>query len=74
MLVFILVSLAYIFGMAFAILSGVQASGIFLLLSAVFMVCGVIPFWFRHGTSLIEGDWETISQDEEPIPVLSILF
>jgi predicted membrane metal-binding protein len=60
--------------MAFAILSGVQASGIFLLLSAVFMVCGIIPFWFRHGTSVIEGDWETISQDEEPIPVLSILF
>jgi hypothetical protein len=60
--------------MAFAILTGAQAGGIFLLLSAVFFVCGVIPFWFRHGTSVIEGDWDSITQDEDPIPVLSILF
>ena len=74
MLIFILLSLAFIGGMGFAVLTGAMASGLFLLLTAVFFTCAVIPFWFKHGTSLLAGDFKAIREDEEAIPVLSMIF
>lgn len=60
--------------MGFAVLAGATSSGLFLLLSAVFFTCGVIPIWFRHGSRLAVGDFAAIKEDEEPFPVLSLLF
>jgi len=69
-----LLSLAFIGGMGFAVLSGATASGLFLLLTAVFFTCAVIPFWFKHGNSMLAGDFKAIREDEETIPVLSMIF
>ncbi|MEW6713108.1 MAG: hypothetical protein AB1403_25030, partial [Candidatus Riflebacteria bacterium] len=74
MLIFILLSLSMISGMGFAVISGSTASGIFLLLAAVFLTCGIIPFWFRHAGALLAGEWSQIRNDEEPVPALTILF
>ncbi|GAB4279871.1 MAG: hypothetical protein Kow0029_24010 [Candidatus Rifleibacteriota bacterium] len=74
MLIFILFSLSFIAGMGFAVVSGATTSGLFLLLSAVFATCGFIPFWFRHGNNLLQGELDLIKDDEEPLPMLSILF
>jgi hypothetical protein len=74
LLIFILFSLAFIAGMAFAVLTGAAASGLFLLLTAVFFTCGVIPFWFRHGANVMSGNFDLIRNDEEPVPVLTIFF
>jgi len=74
LLIFILLSLSMILGMGFAVLSGSTASGIFLLLAAVFLTCGIIPFWFRHAGALLAREWSRIRNDEEPVPALTILF
>lgn len=74
MLLFIFLSLSFIAGMAFAVLSGATTGGLFLLLAAVFFTCGVIPFWFRHGNLLATGEFSQIFEDDEPLPVLSIIF
>lgn len=74
MLIFILFSLSFIAGMAFAILTGAATGGIFLLLTAVFCTCGFIPFWFKHGSNLLSGNLNVIRQDEEAFPVLAIFF
>lgn len=74
MLTFILLSLSFIAGMGFAVLSGVMTSGLFLLLTAVFFTCAVIPFWFKHGTLVVSGRFSDILGDEEPLPILSLIF
>lgn len=74
MLTFILLSLAFIGGMGFAVLSGVITSGLFLVLTAVFFLCAAIPFWFSHGSRLTSGRFSEIYEDEEPLPILSIIF
>lgn len=74
MLIFILLSLSLIAGMGVAVLTGATSGGLSLLLGAVFFTCGVIPFWFRHGTRLVNGDFSEIREDEEPLPVLTIFF
>ena len=74
MLTFILLSLAFIGGMGFAVISGITASGLFLLLTGVFFLCAVIPFWFKHGSTLLSGGYKAIMADDEPIPALSMIF
>ncbi|HPW60632.1 MAG TPA: hypothetical protein PLK58_18440, partial [Candidatus Rifleibacterium sp.] len=60
MLTFILLALAFICGMAFAVLSGATASGLFLLLTGVFGLCAAIPFWYRHSSNLLSGNLAAI--------------
>lgn len=74
MLIFILLSLAFMAGMAFAVFSGATASGLFLLLSGVFGLCAAIPFWYRHSSSILAADFAAIKADDEPLPALSIVF
>jgi ComEC/Rec2-related protein len=74
LLIFILLSLAFIAGMGLAVIAGATGSGIFLLLAAVFTTCGVIPIWFRHGAKISNGDFSFIQEDEEALPMVSLLF
>lgn len=74
MFIFILLSLSFIAGMGIAVITGATTSGLFLLLSAVFTTCGVIPFWFRHGANIATGNFQLVREDEEPLPMLSIFF
>lgn len=60
--------------MAFAVLAGASSSGIFLLLTFVFGLCAAIPFWYRHSSSLLSGNFAAIRDDEEPLPALSLIF
>ncbi|MDD3148282.1 MAG: ComEC/Rec2 family competence protein, partial [Candidatus Riflebacteria bacterium] len=74
MLIFILLSLAFMAGMAFAVFSGATGSGLFLLLTGVFGLCAAIPFWYRHSSSILAADFAAIRNDDEPLPALSIIF
>ncbi|HAE38332.1 MAG TPA: hypothetical protein DCG57_06805 [Candidatus Riflebacteria bacterium] len=74
MLTFIILSLAFIGGMSFAVITGIMAGGVFLLLTGVFLLCAIIPFWFKHGNTLFAGGLKAIREDDEPIPALSMLF
>jgi len=74
LLTFILLTLAFISGMAFAVISGATASGLFLLLTGVFGLCAAIPFWYRHSSNLLSGNLAAIREDEEALPILTLVF
>ncbi|HNX74645.1 MAG TPA: ComEC/Rec2 family competence protein [Candidatus Rifleibacterium sp.] len=74
MQIFIFLSLAFMAGMAFAVLSNATASGIFLLLTGVFGLCAAIPFWYKHSSNILEGNFAGIRNDDEALPALSLIF
>jgi len=74
LLTFILLSIAFISGMAFAALSGASVSGLFLLLTGVFGLCAAIPFWYKHSSNLLAGDFAAIREDDEAVPILTLIF
>lgn len=61
-------------GMSFAVLTGAMSSGLFLLLTGVFGLCAAIPFWYKHSASILNGSFGAIAEDEEPLPVLTLIF
>lgn len=60
--------------MGFAVLSGAATGGLFLLLTAVFFTCAVIPFWYKHENLIVNGDFVAIKDEDEPFPPLTLLF
>ncbi|KAF1083591.1 MAG: hypothetical protein GQF41_0369 [Candidatus Rifleibacterium amylolyticum] len=74
MLTFILLSLAFIGGMGVAVITGIMASGLLLVLTCVFLLCAIIPLVFKHGNILSPGFYRSLREDEEAIPVLSMIF
>lgn len=74
LLTFILLSLAFIFGMALSALTGTMASGLLLVLTLVFLLCALIPLFFKYGNIFLPGILKKLREDEEPVPVLSLIF
>lgn len=74
MTIFIILTLAYIAGMSTICLLGIQGGAFFLLLAGMFFFAAAIPFWQHHGDKLSDGEFREIVEDEEPVPVLSVLL
>jgi ComEC/Rec2-related protein len=60
--------------MGFAALTGISAAGLLLVLTAVFLLCAMIPLFFKYGNILSPSFIKTLREDEEAIPVLSMIF
>ncbi|HQG29661.1 MAG TPA: hypothetical protein PLY73_14000, partial [Candidatus Ozemobacteraceae bacterium] len=74
MTTFIILTLAYVAGMSTVSLLGIAGGPFFLLLAAMFFAAAAIPFWQQHGDKLSAGEIGDIAEDENPVPVLSILL
>ncbi len=60
--------------MGLAVLSGITASGLLLILVGVFFLCAMIPMFFKYGNVFSPAFIKAVREDEEGIPVLSMIF
>lgn len=60
--------------MGFAALTGIMTSGLLLVLTGVFFLCAMIPLFFKYGNILQPSFFRALREDEEPIPILSMIF
>lgn len=74
MLLFIVLTIAFIFGMSLSAFFAFEAGGYFLLPASAFLALGILPFWMKHGAYIVRGDFAAIREDDEPVPALTIIF
>jgi ComEC/Rec2-related protein len=74
MTLFILFTVSYLTGMSLAVFLERTSGGFFLLLTMCCTLAGAIPFWQSHSEKILAGAFAEIWEDEEPLPILTILL